>query len=158
MGGQGLDWGQDFLLQTGYAMIGWQDYTCQPFLMQRHEIFIRIWWNHSAHLRKCLKTFRKFTKTIRTFPKILWSSSKTRESSLEELSFMCTFQSIIALRTNYMFTYYQGHSVHIRTYARAYLKNLKRYLFFICLCIALLAQSDSSNALAFYSRYCCYLA
>ena len=51
-------------------------YTCQLFQTQRREIFFRILWNHCAHIRKCPKTFRKFTKTIRTFPKIFRSSSE----------------------------------------------------------------------------------
>ena len=46
------------------------------FLVQRREIFIRILYNHYAHIQKCPKIFRKFTKKIRTFPKILQSYSE----------------------------------------------------------------------------------
>ena len=97
-------------------------YTCQLFLMQRGETFIRILCNHCAHIQKCLIIFRKFTKTIQTFLKIRWSSSElgarisfakhnlfsfeNRRIFREELSFTHTFQSVIASSTNYTLTYY----------------------------------------------------
>ena len=45
-------------------------HTCQLFLVQRGEIFIRILWNHCAHIRKCPK---------KNLPKIYEDNRKVSE-------------------------------------------------------------------------------
>ena len=52
-------------------------YTCQLFLPQRCEIFIRILWNHCAHIRKCPKTsknLRRQSERFRRSSDHLWNS------------------------------------------------------------------------------------
>ena len=102
-------------LQNG----GWKSwclaYTCRLFLTQRREIFIRISCNHCAHIWKCPKTFWNLQKQSEQDPLIIfgtWSQDIICQvqpllfQKLENLPFAHTFQSIIALGTNYTFTHY----------------------------------------------------
>ena len=86
------------------------NYTCQLFLTQKREIFIRILWNPCAHIRKSPKTFWKFTKIFRTFPKILQSSSElgSRISFAKHILFSFKNQRIFRERT----VIYMDFSIH----------------------------------------------
>ena len=97
-------------------------YTCQLFLTQRCEIFIRVCeitslvsenagkpykslQRQSERFQRCSKYFR-ISIPAYPLPSTTSSHLKIREYCMEELSFTHTFQSVIGLSTNYTFTYY----------------------------------------------------